>query len=67
MPTSFVVSCHVPVLNGERRGPILTMLRNGFSAIGLKTLAIDRIAVFRQENADSRFLIVKHWPLCSNA
>ena len=46
---------------------VLTMLRDSFSATGLKTLAIDRIAVFRQENADSRFLIVKHWPLCSNA
>jgi len=50
-------------LNAERRGPILTMLRNGFSAIGLKTLAIDRIAVFRQENAESRFRIVKDWQL----
>jgi hypothetical protein len=39
------------------------MLRNCFSAIGLKTLAIDRIAVFRQETADSRFRIVKHWQL----
>ena len=47
----------------ERREPVLTMLRNSFSAIGLKTLAIDRIAVFRQENADTRFLIVKHWQL----
>jgi putative phosphonate metabolism protein len=50
-------------LNAERREPILTMLRNRFSAIGLKTLAIDSIAVFRQENADARFRIVKHWKL----
>jgi putative phosphonate metabolism protein len=54
-------------LDAERRGPILTMLRNSFSAIGLKTLAIDRIALFRQENADSRFRIVKDWPLRSGA
>src|SRR5438876_4746095 len=54
-------------LNAERRGPILTMLRNGFSAIGLKTLAIDRIAVFRQENAESRFRIVKDWQLHRDA
>jgi putative phosphonate metabolism protein len=53
-------------LNAERREPILTMLRNSFSAIGLKTLAIDRIALFRQENADSRFRIVKDWQLRSN-
>jgi putative phosphonate metabolism protein len=50
-------------LNAERREPILTMLRDRFSAIGLKTLAIDRVAVFRQENADARFRIVKHWKL----
>jgi len=50
-------------LAAERREPALTMLRNSFSAIGLKTLAIDRIAVFRQETADSRFRIVKHWQL----
>ena len=50
-------------LNAERREPILTMLQNSFSAVGLKTLATDRVAVFRQENADSRFRIVKHWEL----
>jgi hypothetical protein len=50
-------------LNGERRESVLTMLRNSFSAIGLKTLAIDRIALFRQENAVSRFRIVNHWKL----
>ena len=54
-------------LNAERREPILTMLRNSFAAIGLKTLAIDRIAVFCQENADSRFRIVKDWQLRSDA
>ena len=54
-------------LAAERRELVLTMLRNSFSAIGLKTLAIDRIAVFRQENADSRFRIVKHWQLRSTA
>jgi putative phosphonate metabolism protein len=54
-------------LAAERREPVLTMLRNSFSAIGLKTLAIDRITVFRQGNADSRFRIVKHWRLRSTA
>jgi putative phosphonate metabolism protein len=53
-------------LNAERREPILTMLRNSFSATGIKTLAVDRIGVFHQENADSRFRIVKHWQLRSN-
>jgi putative phosphonate metabolism protein len=50
-------------LGAERREPVLTMLRNRFSAIGLRTLAVDRIAIFRQENAVSRFRIVKHWKL----
>ena len=50
-------------LAAERREPILTMLRNSFSTVGLKTLAIDRIAVLRQENAESRFRIVKDWQL----
>jgi len=50
-------------LDAERHGPILTMLRDSFSAINLKTLAIDRIAVFRQEDAASRFRIINHWKL----
>jgi putative phosphonate metabolism protein len=50
-------------LDAERRGPILTMLRNSFSAIGIETLAIDRIALFRQDNTDSRFRIINHWKL----
>jgi putative phosphonate metabolism protein len=50
-------------LGAERREPVLTMLRNRFSAIGLRTLAVDRIAIFRQENAVSRFRIVKQWKL----
>jgi hypothetical protein len=54
-------------LDAERRESVLTMLRDSFSAVGLKTLTIDRIAVFRQENADSRFRIVKDWQLRGNA
>jgi putative phosphonate metabolism protein len=50
-------------LGADRREPVLTMLRNRFAAIGLKTLAIDRIAVFRQHDSDSRFRIVNHWKL----
>ena len=47
----------------ERREPILAMLRNSFSALDLQTLAIDRIAIFRQENSVSRFRIINHWKL----
>jgi len=50
-------------LDAGRREPILTMLRDRFSAIGLTTLAIDRIAVFRQNDAASRFQVVNHWKL----
>ena len=50
-------------LDTERRESVLRMLRNSFSAIGIKTLAIDRIALFRQVDADSRFRIVSHWKL----
>ena len=50
-------------LDTERREPVLTMLRSRFSTIGLTMLAIDSIAVFRQENADSRFRIVNRWKL----
>jgi 2'-5' RNA ligase len=47
-------------LDAERREPVLRMLRNSFSATGIKTLAIDGIALFRQDDADSRFRIVSH-------
>jgi len=50
-------------LGAERREPVLTMLRNRFSALGLNTLAVDRIALFRQDNADSGFRIANHWKL----
>jgi putative phosphonate metabolism protein len=40
--------------------PVMAMLRDRFSAIGLKALAIDRIALFRQDAADSRFRIIRH-------
>jgi putative phosphonate metabolism protein len=50
-------------LDAGRREPVLTILRDRFSAIGLTTLAIDRIAVFRQNDAASRFQVVNHWKL----
>jgi putative phosphonate metabolism protein len=52
-------------LNDERRGPIVAWLRERFAATGLTTLAIDRIALFRQDDAASRFRIVGSWPLRS--
>jgi putative phosphonate metabolism protein len=50
-------------LDAERRGPIIEMLRKRFAALHLETLAVDRIALFRQEDAGSRFHIIGEWPL----
>jgi putative phosphonate metabolism protein len=50
-------------LDAQRRQPILTMLRERFAALGLKQLPVDRIAVCRQDAADSRFRILCHFAL----
>ena len=50
-------------LGSERREQVLAMLRSRFASTGLDTLVIDRIAVFRQENAASRFRIAGQWEL----
>jgi hypothetical protein len=39
---------------------LLVLLRNRFSATDLKTLAIDRIALFGQDDANSRFKVLSH-------
>jgi putative phosphonate metabolism protein len=50
-------------LAAARREPVLAMLQSRFSDIGLDMLAINRIALFRQENAESRFRVINHWKL----
>jgi len=50
-------------LDAERREPILAMLRNRFAAVGLETLAIDSIALFRQDKANARFRTVGRYGL----
>jgi putative phosphonate metabolism protein len=50
-------------LDAARRDSVMAMLRNRFSAIGLQTLAIDRIALFRQDDANSRFRILDQFVL----
>jgi putative phosphonate metabolism protein len=50
-------------LGAERRKPLLKMLADRFAALDVRTLAIDRIGVFRQDNTASRFRIVNHWKL----
>jgi len=50
-------------LDAERRGPILEMLRTRFAALGIETLEIDRIALFKQDDAKARFRIIGEWTL----
>jgi putative phosphonate metabolism protein len=52
-------------LDAVRREPILAMLRDRFSALSLASLAIDQLALFRQDDADSRFRILKQFLLAS--
>ncbi len=50
-------------LEAERREIVVPMLRERFASVRLATLAIDRLALFRQDDAASRFRIIAHWPL----
>ncbi|MBP0112963.1 MULTISPECIES: DUF1045 domain-containing protein [Bradyrhizobium] len=50
-------------LDAERRGPILQMLRGRFAALKLDALEIDRIALFKQDDAKERFRIIGEWAL----
>ena len=52
-------------LEAERREPILAMLRDRFAELKHDTLAIDRIALFRQDDAKARFRIIGEWPLAT--
>jgi putative phosphonate metabolism protein len=53
-------------LGAARRAPVLAMLQRRLSDLDFTQLAIDRIALFRQDDTNSRFCIVSQWPL-SNA
>ena len=50
-------------LDPARRAPVLAMLRQRFSEIALPQLTIDRIALFGQRDATSRFRIISQWRL----
>lgn len=52
-------------LAAERREELLTMLRQRFATLNLTSLAIDRIALFRQADANSRFTVLRHYPLAA--
>jgi putative phosphonate metabolism protein len=50
-------------LNATRREPILAMLQDRFAKLRIDRLAIDRIALFKQDDAASRFRIIAQWQL----
>lgn len=50
-------------LPAERRKTVVAMLRERFAALKMTSLAIDRMALFRQEKPSARFKIIGHWPL----
>jgi putative phosphonate metabolism protein len=50
-------------LGAERRETVLAILQGRFASLKITTLAIDAIALFRQDGADSRFRIVKYFLL----
>ena len=50
-------------LETERRNALLQLLRDRFRHTGVNDLAIDRIALFRQDQHDRRFRIIGGWPL----
>ena len=52
-----------PYVMEERREPMLKMLRGRFAVLGPDTLTIDRIALFKQNDAKARFRIIGEWAL----
>ncbi len=50
-------------LDAARRAPVLAMLRRRFSELDITQLAIDRLALFRQDDANARFRVVSQWRL----
>ena len=52
-------------LDAARRAPVLAILQRRFSDLDITRLAIDRIALFRQDDTNSRFCIISQWRLSS--
>ena len=50
-------------LPAERREAVLAILRQRFAALDINSLAVDRLALFRQSDANSRFRIVRQYDL----
>jgi hypothetical protein len=50
-------------LDGMRREGVIAMLRERFARLGLGDLAVDRIALFKQNDDKARFGIIGDWKL----
>lgn len=50
-------------LPAERRAAVTKILRARFAALELQSLRIDRLALLRQNDANSGFTVISHWPL----
>lgn len=50
-------------LPAERRMAVTDILRKRFDALDVRSISIDRLALFRQNDANSGFTIISHWPL----
>jgi putative phosphonate metabolism protein len=53
-------------LESRQREPVRDLLNRRFIRIGLTALVIDRIVLFKQIDATSRFQIIGHWELPGN-
>lgn len=54
-------------LQKDRLEPVTNVLRKRFSALELKSMPIDRLALLRQDGTISSFTILAHWPLQGGA
>lgn len=50
-------------LPAERRATVTEILRTRFAALKLNSISVDRLALFRQNDASSAFTIISHEPL----
>jgi hypothetical protein len=50
-------------LPAERRAAVTQILQRRFDALGLRSISIDQLALFRQNDTKSCFTIIAHWPL----
>jgi hypothetical protein len=50
-------------LPAERRETVLAILRQRFAALDMNSIAVDRLALFKQSDSSSGFLIVRQYSL----